>query len=217
MRFPNWVRVGIFLAIGIHVASCGGPPQPPSGSTATPIQAAQPATPTRTAISSAPTAVATPYSPTPSGPPIVVGSPGSGEKELVLADAFNAGDWTEGSYTPANETAAVRAMATEVYCNSRQSKDVEYRFAQVEGRLTVQVAQDMRSASPDMELEFSLTADGRQVDVKNADFKGKPELSTELAGVTVLRIGVKPAPGMSGQCKSSQAANALLTSVVIQQ
>lgn len=74
----------------------------------------------------------------------MVGSPGSGDKELVLADAFNPGDWTEGSYTPANETVPVRAMATEVYCNSRQIKELEYRFAQVQGRLTAQVAQDRR-------------------------------------------------------------------------
>lgn len=75
----------------------------------------------------------------------------------------------------------------------------------------------MRSVSADMELEFSLTANGRQVDVKNADFTGKPELSTDLAGVTVLKIGVKPAPGMTGQCSGRQTANALITSVVIKE
>jgi hypothetical protein len=216
MKASRIAGAGIILATIVSLAGCGSNPPPDPVESARPVAATASSAPVET--SAAPTVVATAHSsPTPSGPPIVVGSPGSGKKELVLADAFNPGDWTEGSYTPANETTAIKAMAAEVYCNTRQAKELEYRFAQVQGRLTVQVAQDMRSASPDMELEFSLTADGRQVDVKNAEFTGKPELSTDLAGVTVLKIGVKPVPGNSKQCTGSDTTNALITNVVIQQ
>lgn len=221
MKRPGMAGAGILLATIVSLEACGSnPPPEPVGESAAPAVAPAPSTPTtRTAAPAvtAATAGATTPSPTPSGPPIVVGSPGSGKKELVLADAFKPGDWTEGSYTPANETEAVKAMAAEVSCSARQAKELEYRFAQVQGRLTVQVAQDMRSVNPDMELEFALTADGRQVDVKNAEFTGKPELSTDLAGVTVLKIGVKPAPGTSNQCKGGNSANALITSAVIEQ
>lgn len=151
---------------------------------------------------------------TPSGPPIVAASPGVGKQVLVLSDAFDAGEWTAGSYTPANETAAVDAMATSVDCYTDELKPVEFRFARVEGTLLVQVAQDMRSENPDMEMEFALVADGRQVTTKNINFTSKAELSTDLAGVTVLRIGVRAAPG---ECRNSDRASALITSVVVEQ
>lgn len=132
----------------------------------------------------------------------------------MLSDAFSEGDWTAGSYAPANETTAVDAMAVEVDCYTRQPQQVEYRFAQVRGQLAVEVAQDMRSASPDVEVEFSLEADGRQISAKNVKFKDKAELTTDLAGVTVLRIGAKTAPNQAA-CKGT--ANALITSIVVEQ
>lgn len=219
MRVQRRAKSAFCLALFILAAGCGNAPQNVAGGATTAATGPE-SPPTQT--TSAPagpsqTASAAPASPTPTDPPVVMGKPGSGKKKLVLADAFNPGQWTEGSYTPANETEPVSAMATEVRCGSRAAKTVEYRFAQVEGRLTAQVAQDMYSESPDLELEYSLTADGRQVDVKNGDFKGKPELSTDLAGVTVLRISVKGAPGTTNQCSSSQSANALITSVIIEQ
>lgn len=135
---------------------------------------------------------------------------------LLLSDAFDKGEWTEGSYTPANETATVNnALAYKMYCRSNASVQwVEYRFAQVTGRLHVAVAQDMRSEASDVELEFSLEADGRQIEAKNINFTGKAELSTDLAGVTVLKIGVRPAPGT--RCNStSKTITALITSIAI--
>lgn len=142
-------------------------------------------------------------------------TPGASRQVLLLSDAFDKGEWTSGSYTPANETAAVNnAIALSMYCNTRTIQWVEYRFAQVTGRIQVQVAQDMRSQASDAELEFSLEADGRQTEAKNIDFKGKAELSTDLAGVTVLKIGVRAAP--TTPCRSGKTVNALITSIVIQ-
>ncbi|MDO5499511.1 MAG: hypothetical protein Q4F67_07515 [Propionibacteriaceae bacterium] len=214
-----WAAMG--LGAILLVASCGSPPAPvnqsavpPAATTNAPTTA--PPTPTPTpAPSATPSASATNGGATPDGPPIVMASPGSGKQELVLADAFDRGRWSEGSFTPANETDAIRAMATTVDCYTSQPRMLEYRFAQVQGRIVVQVAQDMRSDSPDVEIEFSLTADGRQVAVQNANFTDKPELSAELSGVTVLRIGAKTAPGTRRQCNGE--ANALVTSVVVEQ
>lgn len=141
-------------------------------------------------------------------------TPGASRQVLLLSDAFDKGDWTEGSYTPANETETVNnAMALKLYCGDRSIEWVEYRFAQMTGRIQVQVAQDMRSEASDAELEFSLEADGRKTEAKNINFKGKAELSTDLAGVTVLKIGVRSAP--NNPCRSKYV-NALITSIVIQ-
>lgn len=225
MKVHGRTQAALLMAAMLLGAGCGTPTGQgatvtPAGEAPAPTAAPQTSAPvTPTPSPTDPTAAvgnATPQSAQPSGPPIVVASPGSGRRELVLADAFDPGDWTEGSYTPANETTAVRAMATQVRCRTSRPETLEFRFAQVQGRLMVQVAQDMRSDSPDFELEFSLTADGRQVDVKNADFKGKPELSADLAGITVLRIGVQAAPGTANSgCEGS--ANALITSIVVEQ
>lgn len=156
-------------------------------------------------------------SPTPSGPPIVGANPGSGRKVLLLSDTFSRGDWGEGSYTPVDESSPVNAMAASIGCSSRTVEPIEFRFAKVTGRITVQVAQDMKSANPDLELEYSLTADGRQTEAKNINFKGRAELSSQLEGVTVLRIGVKLSPAQLQQCNRSGSANALITSIVVEQ
>lgn len=225
MKVLGKIGASAWLGAIVIMAGCGSNPgtiagqqtTPPPPETTSAPTVSNPATTESSTTPTTHTATVTPNSPMPSGPPIVTGQPGVGSKELVLADAFDAGEWTEGSYTPANQTAATRAMAAEVTCWSRDPKLLEYRFAQVQGRLRAQVAQDMRSPSPDVELEFSLIADGRQVDVKNADFKGQPELSADLAGVTVLRIGVKPAPGTADQCRNADTATALITSVIVEQ
>ncbi len=146
----------------------------------------------------------------------MVASPGSGRKVLLLSDAFSSGSWTSGEFTPVDETAPVNAMAMSVGCYDSRKAPLEYRFARVTGRISIQVAQAMTSKNPDLELEYSLTADGRQLEAKNITFKGKAELSTDLGGVTVLRIAVRTIQGSSKDCNAGDAI-ALITSVVVEQ
>lgn len=210
------VRAVLGVALIGTLVACGAQP---AATLATPTPTADGSSPTPF---SSPTSIPTPSSTptprsgsTPSGPPIVVASPGVTRQVLLLSDAFDPGEWTEGSYTPANEPAPVNnAMALQLSCTSRSVQVVEYRFAQLTGRVAVQVAQDMRSEASDAELAFSLEADGRQIEAKNINFKDKAELSTDLAGVTVLKVGVRAAP--SSPCRSSKTVNALITSIVIQ-
>lgn len=208
----------IGFGLAATLVACGTAP-PSAAPVATPTVTATTPTPTTPTPATTSTSSVTPSSSgTPTGPPIVVSSPGSGKQVLLLADAFDKGQWEEGSYTPANETAAVKnAMAISVRCTDDRLKPLEYRFAQVRGKITVQVAQDMRSTNPDLELEFALVADGRQLEAKNVKFKDKAELTTDLAGVTVLRIGVRAAPAMARSCPKYEPANALITSVTVEQ
>ena len=137
---------------------------------------------------------------------------------MLLDDAFNPGYWKTGSYTPANETKPVAdAMAIEVGCETkaREPQYIEYRFSQVHGKLTVSVAQDINSKNSDHHLEFSLVANGRQVQATTINFTEKKDLPIDLAGVTVLKIGVRESPG-SKKCPDS-TATALITRILLEQ
>lgn len=213
-RFAH-TAVGLLLLM--FVAACGADPTGPTADQPTsPPVTSEPATPTP--VSPSPTAETPPTvvsgSATPTGPPIVVANPGERRQTLLLSDAFDKGEWVEGSYTPANETTTVNnAMAVDIYCGSKTVKSIEYCFAQMTGTIQIAVAQDMRSEASDAELEFSLMTDGRQIEAKNIDFTGKAVLSADLAGVTVLKVGVRPTA--EGACQR-QNVNALITSIVIE-
>lgn len=203
-------------------ASSSSIPTPASiGVTSAPSQGPNPTPSTLGSPSQTPATSSSPNgsasSPTPNGPPIVNATPGATIQTLTLADAFTRGDWKSGSYTPANETRSVDAMAVEVPCSSYGKKQIEFRFAQVKGKLKAEIAQDMRSQSPDIPLEFALEADGKPRGAKNIEFTGKDELALDLSGVTVVRLVVQSAPSAKKKCTSiNGSATALVTKLTIE-
>lgn len=134
--------------------------------------------------------------------------PVTGTRTLTLADAFDPGDWVEGSYTPTNQS-PLQAIGVGVGCYSDEL--VEYRFSRATGSMTVSVAQDSQSDSSDVTLEWGLIVDGRQVKSTTNSFKETAELKTDLSGVAVVKISVKQKE--SGNC--SGQATALITQIVV--
>lgn len=127
----------------------------------------------------------------------------------MLADAFEDTGWTEGSHQLAGKQGSQQAIASRLYCH--EPKLLEYRFAQTHGTFNVAVAQDMLSPTSEDVLEFSLTADGRQVVTKTIAFKQTQKLSTSLEGIAVIKVGVK----INGSCHGDGAI-ALLTRVWVE-
>lgn len=134
--------------------------------------------------------------------------PVSGTRTLTLADAFNPGDWTEGSFTPTNQP-AMQAMGAKINCYSDEV--IEYRFSRASGQLVVSVAQDSLSDSSDATLEWGLIADGRQIESKTIAFKEVVDLKADLSGVAVVKISVHQKD--SNRCSGS--AGALITRILI--
>lgn len=136
----------------------------------------------------------------------------AGNKSLGLSDAFNPGGWTEGAYQPASTGKQQQAIAESVGCYVYNSANqLEFRFASVPGTLKVAVAQELNSDSSDAQLEWSLYADGKQVDSKMIAFKESQELSTSLSGVAAVKILVKH---KESNCTGS--ATALITAISVE-
>jgi hypothetical protein len=132
-----------------------------------------------------------------------------GEQSLTLADAQATSTWVEGSYDVPKVADPVQAIAAEVGCyNDRQ---LEFRFSLQSGTLNVAVAQSQDSENSAVSLQFTLVADGRSVDVQKIAFDQQAILSTQLDGVSVVRVLVERVDS-PGSCSNTTA---LLTSVSI--
>lgn len=121
-------------------------------------------------------------------PKITVGEGQS--RDLVLADAAVTGDWREGSRVVAGQSQERQAMWLSLPCygGDDRSRTVEYRFAETQGVLSVDVAQDMNADASSDIVEFTMYADDRLVDTKAIKFKEQKTLTTKLAGVVTVKI-----------------------------
>lgn len=133
--------------------------------------------------SESPAAAPTPSDRTASAGPIQV--PSGTVEELHLVDAFLSEGFVEGTYQPVGRPEAVRAMAAQL---DRTSAALEFRLNQSSGRMTVEVSQDILSASSNQTVDVVLLADGRQVATKTVGFKQSATLSANLGGVAALRV-----------------------------
>ncbi len=133
-------------------------------------------------------------------------------RELLRADAFDPGDWEEGSHQIAGKSEQIQAMAATLGCSGGNMEQIEFRFAETTGTLKVDVAQDMRSESSSGLIEFSLVVDGRQVQTKSIGFKETEQLTTDLANVTVVQI---QAHEIGEDCTSGKSAVALITRAAV--
>lgn len=217
-------RLALLACSALLITGCGSsitpgvePPAESSSSTSAEPTGAAGSTPPQAPTSQ--TDTTTPMEPsdgTTSGP-IITGTATSGEQALVLADAFSADSWSEGEYTRAGQGQPQKAMKVDVDCYSDGTREViELRFAQPTGRFNVDVAQAMDSQSSNERLEFSLTTDGRLADAKTIPFTGVATLSAPLAGVTVVRVSVKPAEA-TADYRCSGDSTALITKMAIVQ
>lgn len=187
----------------------------PTGS-ASPGESASPGDSASPGSSASPGDSASPGSPgTPgsngSGPPIL----GEEDRELVLADAFAAGQWTEGDHTKVGETQTQPALALEVAC--RPAKDggdiLQFRFSGAQGRtLDGTFSHDITSPNAKAALQFTVRADDQQVVDKTLRFKETSDFSVNLNGVAVVEIQVRQAR-TSGTC---QPATALITELRVE-
>lgn len=226
-------------AAGLLLSACGGsaneaasttvPPAPATVTvTATPIDGTASGSGSTTATSSgivsaagtsesttdvAETSATSPTvdgsAPTSSGPVIVPPPTGTGTRILTLADVFEPGQWTEGSYQPAGAANQIQAMGVSLYCGS-EDQTMELRFNGQTSKLVANVAQDFRSPSSDHTLEFSAKADGRQIVTKAIQFKGSAELVVPLSGVAVVQLAAK---STGSACSGS--ATALITKLSV--
>lgn len=131
----------------------------------------------------------------------------SGKQSLTLADAQETTGWREGSFDVPKVADPVQGIATEVGCYS--TRELEFRFSLQSGVLNVGVAQSLDSSNSSVTLQFSLLADSRSVDVKKIAFDQQAMLSTQLDGVSVVKVLVDRVDG-AGSCSETTA---LLTSV----
>lgn len=133
----------------------------------------------------------------------------SGKQSLSLADAQATNSWEEGSFDVPKMREPVQAIATNVGCYS--DRTLEFRFSLESGQLNVTAAQSQDSRSSSVVLQFSLLADGRSVDVKKVAFDQQAVLTTQLDGVSVVKVHVERVDS-PGSCDETTA---LLTSVEI--
>ncbi|MCE1178338.1 MAG: hypothetical protein LWW86_04825 [Micrococcales bacterium] len=132
---------------------------------------------------------------------------------LTRSQVFDPGQWEEGSYSSAVTGKEAPALAVSVPCTSYEEQALELRVSQAEGELTADVAQALDSPSSSSELQFSLHADGRQVDVAKIRFKERATLKTDLAGVGAVVLSVKQVVDEKTPCR--EEATALITSLQI--
>lgn len=125
-------------------------------------------------------------------------TPGA-ERKLTRADAFSAEYFEERSFQPVGRANEVQALGATANCNSSLARELEFRFAENQGDLTFEVAQEMSSPSSEENLEWGLVVDGRQVETKKIAFKESAEFTTSLAGVAVVKLQLRNPSPCSGQ------------------
>ena len=164
-------------------ASASASPDPSATASWTPSPSASVSPTPSPSTSESPSAAPTPSDRTASAGPIQV--PSGTVEELHLVDAFLSEGFVEGTYQPVGRPEAVRAMAAQL---DRTSAALEFRLNQSSGRMTVEVSQDILSASSNQTVDVVLLADGRQVATKTVGFKQSATLSANLGGVAALRV-----------------------------
>lgn len=200
------IYVSVVLVILMFVAACGGASKQAGSTTAevspsSSSESSQPSTSEQTTIK--PSTTTTSSSGTSGGVPVVR----TGSRLLTLADAYNADSWEEGSFEVPKVPDPVQAIATTIGCYS--DEELEFRFQLQSGSLSVAVAQSMDSKNPSVTLQFTLIADGRTVDVDKIAFDQQAVLTTQLDGVSVVKI-VADRTDSAGSCSDTTA---LITSV----
>lgn len=164
-------------------ASASASPDPSATASWTPSPSASVSPTPSPSTSESPSAAPPPSDRTASAGPIQV--PSGTVEELHLVDAFLSEGFVEGTYQPVGRPEAVRAMAAQL---DRTSAALEFRLNQSSGRMTVEVSQDILSASSNQTVDVVLLADGRQVATKTVGFKQSATLSANLGGVAALRV-----------------------------
>lgn len=164
-------------------ASVSANPDPGATASWTPSPSASVSPTPSPSTSESPSAAPTPSDRTASAGPIQV--PSGTVEELHLVDAFLSEGFVEGTYQPVGRPEAVRAMAAQL---DKTSAALEFRLNQSSGRMTVEVSQDILSASSNQTVDVVLLADGRQVATKTVGFKQSATLSANLGGVAALRV-----------------------------
>lgn len=164
-------------------ASASASPDPSATASWTPSPSASVSPTPSPSTSESPSAAPTPSDRTASAGPIQV--PSGTVEELHLVDAFLSEGFVEGTYQPVGRPEAVRAMAAQL---DKTSAALEFRLNQSSGRMTVEVSQDILSASSNQTVDVVLLADGRQVATKTVGFKQSATLSANLGGVAALRV-----------------------------
>ena len=164
-------------------ASVSASPDPSATASWTPSPSASVSPTPSPSTSESPSAAPPPSDRTASAGPIQV--PSGTVEELHLVDAFLSEGFVEGTYQPVGRPEAVRAMAAQL---DRTSAALEFRLNQSSGRMTVEVSQDILSASSNQTVDVVLLADGRQVATKTVGFKQSATLSANLGGVAALRV-----------------------------
>ena len=139
-----------------------------------------------------------PASADPTGPQVIRVTPGA-ERRLTRSDAFSAEYFEERSFQPVGRGNEVQALGATANCNSSWARELEFRFAENQGDLTFEVAQEMSSPSSEENLEWALVVDGRQVETKKIAFKETAEFTTSLVGVAVVKLQLRNPSPCSGQ------------------
>ena len=113
-------------------------------------------------------------------------------RKLSLVDIFDHEGWDEGSVSVPKHSETISAVWSRMSCGNRS---LEWRFADQAGRLVVDVAQALDSATSDTVFEFKLFADQRLADTSLGKFSAAAHLETGLTGVNAVRLTVTPAEG----------------------
>jgi hypothetical protein len=142
----------------------------------------------------------------------VIEAPVSGSVELRLNDAKRADDWVEGNYQTPGADDSVTAMALALNGCGSDSGEIEFRFANQDGRLAFAVAQDLNSDRSDVVLEFAVVANGRTVDTRQIAFDQSATLEAPLTGVSAVILEVDHVSGGRG----CDGATALITSASVE-
>ena len=209
-------KYGSALAVGIVIlAGCS---QGQSKTATTTVTVSGPTSTTTTTVT--PSTSETPASPESSSDTTSLDTSSETETEpdriiraarpLTLEDAFSNSDWEYGSFTPVNSKERVPAFAATLDCN--EETRLEFRVQLDQGQIVADIAQDLQSPSPNEEIEFTITADGRAVEAVSIKFKERDKISTKLEGVSVVVISATNDSSRDGSC---QPATALLTSLRI--
>jgi len=119
----------------------------------------------------------------------VVLGPNRSGSTLGLTDFFNPStDWAEGSYDIASQKGLQGIAATISGCSADQGQSLELRLADYYKSLTFSVGQSNQSDANNQILTVSVTANGRQVQVKNIPFNTVQPFSVPVPSVNSLVI-----------------------------